>query len=236
MGAMRSDAYGEYDTTLAFIRDHAAHRYKKGGLFNGFAWCAGKHAKLLVCEGWKIHVAAPEDLEAARLAADYTLPILRELGVFHKLPINMTLLKGLYNKPQETGKFITIYTMSPQETVQVIGALRGSAWARGEVQSPSRIANPRIGGDLRVAGIANVYCRYGAYQGNLVHGPTTGTMVADNRNVGWPPWVKDFFTMASQNLSYPTDGPKGTKLEWNDAIESAKLNNCYKATETRHTI
>jgi hypothetical protein len=162
------------------------------------------------------------------MAADDVLPILLKMGVWHKLPINMSKWEELCKRPDEQGKFITIYSSTPQQAQEIAEQLFQSAWVQGCKESADgkydRIKLGTIPGDVLVLGTENLYCRYGSFGGKHIPGPEIGTAVQDNRNVGWPPWLMGYGEMLKNGITqYPSVGNK--ELTWNEALDIARKNN-----------
>ena len=70
--------------------------------------------------GWKLHVSARP--EQAEIVARIALPILRRLGVPHKVVATLEEYER-FNQTQQAGKFITIYTRSTEEARETVDAL-----------------------------------------------------------------------------------------------------------------
>src|SRR5262247_4280031 len=62
--------------------------------------------------GWKMHISARP--EQAEIVARIALPILRRLGVPHKVVATLPEYER-FNRTRQAGKFITIYTRSTDE-------------------------------------------------------------------------------------------------------------------------
>jgi len=70
--------------------------------------------------GWKMHVTARP--EQAEIVARIALPILRHLGVPHKVVATLEEYER-FNRTKQAGKFITIYTRSTDEAKKAHKAL-----------------------------------------------------------------------------------------------------------------
>jgi hypothetical protein len=70
--------------------------------------------------GWKMHVSARP--EQAEIVARIALPILRGLGVPHKVVATLAEYER-FNRTRQAGKFISIYTRSATEFRRVADAL-----------------------------------------------------------------------------------------------------------------
>lgn len=218
----------EYDADLVFLKPKVAPLYLQTGfgLQGGNFISSGPRPR--ASAGWKFHVYAPMDLAAARKAASEVLPILRDLSVWHKIPKDMTSMAKLYAKPQEVGKFITIYSATPAEAREIATALFSCDWTKGFARDESgkpydRARVGTITGDVQLSGMENAYCRYGGYSGKRIPGPDPNTYVLDNRDCGWPPWLPGWGEMLRKGLrEYPevyTDGPI---VPWDQAVARAR--------------
>jgi hypothetical protein len=162
--------------------------------------------------GWKFHVNAPLDQYGARKCADEILPLLRQHQIWHKLPLNMKTMQELYQTDDERGKFITIYSKNPAQAREIARELFTCDWTRGFARNELGEAYSRgrlgwIDGDVQIAGMENVYCRYGAYVGKFVPGPAPGTRVRDDRSNGWPSWLPGWGEMLARGeRDYPPVG------------------------------
>jgi hypothetical protein len=70
--------------------------------------------------GWKLHISAQP--EQAEIVARIALPILRGIGVPHKVVVTLEDYER-FNRTNQAGKFITIYSRSTQEAQQVLEAV-----------------------------------------------------------------------------------------------------------------
>ncbi len=70
--------------------------------------------------GWKLHISAQP--EQAEIVARIALPILRRLGVPHKVVATLEDYER-FNRTNQAGKFITIYTRNTEDARQAIDAL-----------------------------------------------------------------------------------------------------------------
>ncbi|MFC4794613.1 hypothetical protein ACFPAF_21135, partial [Hymenobacter endophyticus] len=122
--------------------------------------------------------------------------MLRERGVLFKAPQTLAELQrinmGLFYGVTQVGKFITVYTRSTEEAVDLAGALHHLTV--GE-------AAPAVPFEKEFSAGSNVFYRYGAFrdivdeQGLLAMRAPDGSIVPDIRN-SWPPhpeWVSDPF-------------------------------------------
>jgi hypothetical protein len=70
--------------------------------------------------GWKLHISArPEEAE---MVARIALPILRRLGVPHKVVATLEDYER-FNRTRQAGKFITVYTRGTDEAQKTVAAL-----------------------------------------------------------------------------------------------------------------
>src|SRR5215468_7608580 len=90
---------------LGYTRDRVFMEWKTRGIQGG---------------GWKLHVSARP--EQAEIVARIALPILRRLGVPHKVVANLGEYER-FNRTRQAGKFITIYTRSTADAKQTVDAL-----------------------------------------------------------------------------------------------------------------
>lgn len=70
--------------------------------------------------GWKLHISARP--EQAEIVARIALPILRRLGVPHKVVANLEEYER-FNRTRQAGKFITIYTRGADDAQKAIEAV-----------------------------------------------------------------------------------------------------------------
>jgi len=218
----------EYDAALVFLKPKVAPLYRQTGFGLQRGNFISSGPRPLAAAGWKFHVCAPLDLAAARKAASEVLPILRNLNVWHKIPRNIASMAELYAKPQEVGKFITIYSATPAEARKIATALFSCDWTKGFARDESgkpydRARVGTITGDVRLSGMENAYCRYGCYSGDRIPGPDPNTSVFDNRDCGWPPWLPGWGEMQRKGLrEYPDVYIGGPTLPWDQAVARAR--------------
>jgi hypothetical protein len=90
---------------LGYVRDRVFMAWNTDGVEGG---------------GWKLHVSARPD--QAEIVARIALPILRRLGVPHKVVVNLEEYER-FNRTNQRGKFITVYTRGTDDARQTIDAL-----------------------------------------------------------------------------------------------------------------
>ncbi|HVV53029.1 MAG TPA: DUF4157 domain-containing protein, partial [Polyangia bacterium] len=78
-------------------------------------------------EGWKVHVSA--DAASAHAVADTVLPLLRKMGVNHKVVGTVQALERMSGT--QAGKFITIYPDSAAQAKTIADAVDGALLGRG---------------------------------------------------------------------------------------------------------
>jgi len=130
-------------------------------------------------EGWKIHVSA--DAASAHAVADSVLPLLRKMGVNHKVVGTVQALERMGGT--QAGKFITIYPDSTAHAKAIADAVDGALAGRG-------LSGPGISGERAIGGSNLVYTRYGGFTKSTVTSPQ-GAEVPDTRGQIKPPWVED---------------------------------------------
>ena len=131
-------------------------------------------------EGWKLHVSATS--ASAGAVAEVALPMLRRMGVAHKVVGSTELLATM--RGTQAGKFITIYAASAAEAKAIAAALDSALAGKG-------LTGPLIGGELPVGSSGLIYTRYGGFTKSTVTDPKTGLEVRDVRGQIKPDWVAD---------------------------------------------
>ena len=130
-------------------------------------------------EGWKLHVSA--DFASAHEVADRVLPMLRKMGVNHKVMADPVA----YGKMQggQAGKFITIYADSAEHALAITKAVDSVV---------SGLSGPAVAGERAVGSSGLVFARYGGFTSDMIMGPN-GTPVPDVRGQICPHWITDIF-------------------------------------------
>jgi len=133
----------------------------------------------LPAEGWKLHVSP--DGASAKGAADAVLPVLRSMGVGHKV-VSSAARYGQMSGTQ-AGKFITIYPRNPAQAQQIVNAVDAAVAGKG-------LKSVGVAGEKRVGTSGLVYTRYGGFTKSTVT-DTTGKEVPDVRGKIKPDWIAD---------------------------------------------
>jgi len=136
----------------------------------------------LPTEGWKLHVSA--DPSRSYEVADRVLPMLREMGVPHKVMTDPAAYAQMTGG--QAGKFITIYPRSSEEAAQLARVIDG--------RMAGMPAGPVIQGERGLGQSGSVYTRYGGFTKSTVTDPATGAEVGDMRGRISPPWIQDPFS------------------------------------------
>ncbi|MFC4615959.1 hypothetical protein ACFO3K_14625 [Cellulomonas algicola] len=142
-------------------------------------------------EGWKLHVSATP--ESAAATAEAVLPVLRRMGVNHKVVGSPEQLASMGGGQQ--GKFITIYPDTPAQARAIVSTLDSVLAGRG--------SGPAVAGEAPVGGSGVVYSRYGGFTKGTVTDPATGLEVADQRGQICPPWIENIWATPARSVPVP---------------------------------
>jgi hypothetical protein len=134
-------------------------------------------------EGWKLHISASP--EHAGEVADTVLPVLRDMGVAHKIVGNIDNYVNVMTGTQ-TGKLVTIYPDSPAQAKAIVDALDPLLASRG-------LTGPVVSGEMPLGNSGLFFGRYGGFTKSTVTDPATGREVQDVRGQMAPPWVSNPF-------------------------------------------
>ncbi len=141
-------------------------------------------------QGWKFHISAPEVESMAVMIARKTLPPLRRIGAWHKIPKDFKTMQDLYAKIDKTtgksikyeeGKFITVYAMDDMDARMIVQTLRN------DLPKYAPCSCPVVSCERQVIGLSNVYIRYGAFVGSTIRNPQ-GHSIPDSR-LSSPDWA-----------------------------------------------
>jgi hypothetical protein len=167
--------------------DHevAAGRYEPDRVFQDYI------PRGIPSEGWKLHVSA--DPESAGEVAAVALPVLREMGVAHKVVGTVDDYVNVMTGTQ-TGKLVTIYPDDPTVARAVVDRLDPLLAARG-------FKGPVVEGEMPLGSSGLIYGRYGGFTKGTVTDPSTGIEVRDVRGQVSPPWIENPFLPSSPSES-----------------------------------
>lgn len=188
-------------------------------IFGGPLWkegeipvnCGGGYRGKSV-QGWKLHVCVhPEDIEGLFVAL---YPVLRELPhkftpfeIYSKQRVGFAAfqLVGKDDGDSAAGKACVIYPSSPTKVKEIVPCLDkairqanelAAKPIRGRVSKEIRPFPGGVKGDLSLGNTGFVYCRYGAFQGELarknqVYNPDTKKTCLDPRfNKPFPDFIR----------------------------------------------
>ena len=133
-------------------------------------------------QGWKIHIGTTPRHAEAMLAL--CLPVIRRLGIGHKVVSSPTDFDAFEHDAGQKGKLITIYPCNKVQFSQAWSALREVLLA--EAQDLDR--SPTADHEIVLESTFHMTARYGGYMDDWLRHTTTGKNVKkDDRSDPYPP-------------------------------------------------
>ena len=185
-------------------------------------------------QGWKIHISA--SILSATTIFESVASYLTSLGAFFKAPSTLDMLHQINSGTDygycQVGKFITIYTRSPEEARRLIPKLH-----RLTLGQP----HPAIPFEESYRKNSCVFYRYGSFQILKVEGPhgqqlpairdPHGVLVPDNRysESNRPSWVDPLFKTRVRSLERAHTDPKLSTYRIFQALKQRGKGGVYKA-------
>jgi hypothetical protein len=191
-------------------------------------------SKTTPTQGWKIHISA--SILSANTIFETVAPYLTSLGAFFKAPSSLELLHQINAGTNfgycQVGKFLTIYTRSPEEARRLIPKLH-----RLTLGQP----HPSIPFEESYRENSCVFYRYGSFKILKVEGPNgqqlpairdpNGVLVPDNRysDSNRPSWVDPLFKNHVRSSQRAHIDPKLSTYRIFQALKQRGKGGVYKA-------